>query len=172
MSYDDGGHNSIVSPSEVQAGPKLGAEITAVVGDSASDAAGMQIVRLVSSFDSAVHNEELARATAFANERAQREARLRRPQFAFPAQGMLTSGFGKRWGTLHAGLDIANAIGTPIDAASDGQVIASGPTPGFRHVGQDSRCRRHNHALWAHRHRHRARRRPGYGRGSDGHYGQ
>lgn len=125
------GANSTVSPSEVQADPKLGAEITAALSDSAPDAAGMQIVQLVSSFDSTVHKEELARGTAFANERAQREARLRRPQFAFPAQGMLTSGFGARWGTLHAGLDIANEIGTPVYAASDGLVIASGPTPGF-----------------------------------------
>ncbi|BBY31513.1 hypothetical protein GCM10023114_34350 [Mycolicibacterium sediminis] len=79
----------------------------------------------------AVHQEELARGLAFAQERAQREARLQRPQFVFPVRGILTSGFGTRWGTLHAGLDIANAIGTPIYAASDGEVIASGPTPGY-----------------------------------------
>jgi murein DD-endopeptidase MepM/ murein hydrolase activator NlpD len=78
-----------------------------------------------------MHQRELANGTAFAQERAQRESQLRRPQFAFPTQGILTSGFGARWGTLHAGLDIANAVGTPIYAASDGQVIASGPTPGY-----------------------------------------
>ncbi len=50
----------------------------------------------------------------------------------FPTRGILTSEFGNRWGgTLHGGLDIANAIGTPIYAASDGGVvIAAGPTPG------------------------------------------
>ncbi len=56
---------------------------------------------------------------------------MRRPQFVFPARGILTSGFGTRWGSLHAGLDIANAVGTPIYAASDGEVVASGPTPGY-----------------------------------------
>lgn len=94
-------------------------------------ASGLQIVPVVSNLQPAVHQEELARGVAFAQERAEREARLQRPRFVFPVRGILTSGFGKRWGTLHAGLDIANAIGTPIYAASDGEVIASGPTPGF-----------------------------------------
>ncbi len=125
------GANATGSTSEVQADPTLGADSTSTHSNSAPDAAGMQIVQLAHSFDSAVHEEELARATAFADERAQREARLQRPQFAFPARGILTSGFGARWGTLHAGLDIANGVGTPVYAASDGQVIASGPTPGF-----------------------------------------
>ncbi|BBZ07713.1 MULTISPECIES: M23 family metallopeptidase [Mycolicibacterium] len=95
------------------------------------DASGMQIVPVANGFDAGIHRQELANGTAFAQERAQREARLRRPQVAFPTRGILTSGFGARWGTLHAGLDIANAVGTPIYAASDGEVIASGPTPGF-----------------------------------------
>lgn len=113
------------------ADPMLIADTAAAQGDSEPDASGMQIVQVASNFDSAIHKEELARGTAFAQERAQREARLRRPQFVFPTRGILTSGFGARWGTLHGGLDIANAIGTPIYAASDGQVIAAGPTPGF-----------------------------------------
>ncbi len=92
---------------------------------------GMQIVPVANSFDAGIHRQELANGTAYAQERAQREARLRRPQFVFPSRGILTSGFGARWGTLHAGLDIANAVGTPIYAASDGEVIASGPTPGY-----------------------------------------
>lgn len=125
------GANAMVEASEVQADPILIADTAAAQGDSAPDAAGMQIVQVASNFDSAVHKEELARGTAYAQERAQREARLRRPQFVFPARGVLTSGFGTRWGALHGGLDIANAIGTPIYAASDGQVIASGPTPGY-----------------------------------------
>ena len=42
-----------------------------------------------------------------------------------------TSGFGYRWGVLHAGIDLANSIGTPIRAVSDGVVIDAGPTAGY-----------------------------------------
>jgi murein DD-endopeptidase MepM/ murein hydrolase activator NlpD len=48
-----------------------------------------------------------------------------------PAEGTLTSGFGQRDGTLHAGTDIANAIGTPIFSAMAGEVIDAGPASGF-----------------------------------------
>ncbi|ANU35124.1 hypothetical protein BSP99_12365 [Corynebacterium glutamicum] len=48
-----------------------------------------------------------------------------------PAEGTFTSGFGMRWGSLHAGIDIANAVGTPILAAMGGTVIDSGPASGF-----------------------------------------
>lgn len=51
--------------------------------------------------------------------------------FAKPAEGSFTSGFGFRWGTAHKGVDIANAIGTPIVAVMDGTVIDSGPASGF-----------------------------------------
>ncbi|MCV7303570.1 M23 family metallopeptidase [Mycobacterium barrassiae] len=125
------GANAMVEASEVPANPTLIADATTAQGDSVPDAAGVQIVQVANSFDSAVHQEELVRGAAFAQERAQREARMRRPQFVFPARGILTSGFGTRWGSLHAGLDIANAVGTPIYAASDGEVVASGPTPGY-----------------------------------------
>lgn len=117
---------------EVQANPTLMMSDTAVdASDLRQNPSGLQIVRVASTSDAAVHSEELARGTAFAQERAQREARMQRPRFTFPAWGILTSSFGTRWGTLHGGLDIANAIGTPIYAASDGEVVAAGPTPGF-----------------------------------------
>ncbi|WP_433871018.1 M23 family metallopeptidase [Saccharopolyspora sp. CA-218241] len=45
--------------------------------------------------------------------------------------GVITSGFGPRGGTMHKGVDIANAIGTPIHAAADGTVVAAGPARGF-----------------------------------------
>ncbi|WP_460864923.1 M23 family metallopeptidase [Rhodococcus aerolatus] len=48
-----------------------------------------------------------------------------------PAQGTFTSGFGSRWGSFHYGIDIANAIGTPIRAAQAGTVINAGPADGF-----------------------------------------
>ncbi len=51
--------------------------------------------------------------------------------FVRPALGRLTSAFGARWGTTHYGLDIANSIGTPIYALTDGVVEESGPASGF-----------------------------------------
>lgn len=92
---------------------------------------GVQLVTVTPAVNAAVHNEELARGVAFAQERADREARLQRPLFVKPTNGIFTSGFGYRWGVLHGGIDIANSIGTPILAASDGVVIDAGPAAGF-----------------------------------------
>ncbi|WP_037068936.1 M23 family metallopeptidase [Pseudonocardia acaciae] len=52
-------------------------------------------------------------------------------QFVKPCVGTFTSGFGSRWGTVHHGIDLANKIGTPIYAVTDGVVIDSGPASGF-----------------------------------------
>jgi YD repeat-containing protein len=46
--------------------------------------------------------------------------------FAWPTKGTLTSRFGRRWGRMHKGIDIAAPIGTPINAAADGVVIVAG----------------------------------------------
>jgi murein DD-endopeptidase MepM/ murein hydrolase activator NlpD len=59
------------------------------------------------------------------------EEEAKRPKVVRPAQGTFTSGFGARWGTSHNGVDIANAIGTPIVAAMEGTVIEAGPASGF-----------------------------------------
>jgi len=50
---------------------------------------------------------------------------------AWPTNGSVTSGFGYRWGSLHAGIDIANGIGTPIRAAKAGTVILAGWNGGY-----------------------------------------
>ncbi|MDX2096317.1 MAG: M23 family metallopeptidase [Leptolyngbyaceae cyanobacterium bins.59] len=43
-------------------------------------------------------------------------------QYVWPAKGVLTSGFGWRWGRMHQGIDIAGPVGTPISAAAGGTV--------------------------------------------------
>ncbi|MFG1934457.1 M23 family metallopeptidase [Mycobacterium sp. NPDC048908] len=92
---------------------------------------GMQIVSVTPAANSSVHAEEITKAAAFAQERAEREARLNRPPFVMFTKGVFTSGFGYRWGVLHGGIDVANAIGTPIYAVADGVVIDVGPTAGY-----------------------------------------
>ncbi len=100
-------------------------------GPVSTSARGMQMVTVSPAANVAVHNAELAKGVAFAQERAQREARLQQPLFVMPTKGIFTSGFGYRWGVLHAGIDLANSIGTPIRAVSDGVVIDVGPTAGY-----------------------------------------
>ncbi len=46
--------------------------------------------------------------------------------YIWPAKGVLTSGYGWRWGRMHRGIDIANSTGTPIYAASAGVVEKAG----------------------------------------------
>ena len=50
---------------------------------------------------------------------------------AWPTNGSVTSGFGYRWGSLHAGIDIANGVGTPIRAAKAGTIILAGWNGGY-----------------------------------------
>ena len=49
----------------------------------------------------------------------------------FPTSGLVTSDMGPRWGTVHQGIDIANVLGTPIVAASQGTVISAGEASGY-----------------------------------------
>ncbi|WP_067814745.1 M23 family metallopeptidase [Nocardia inohanensis] len=48
-----------------------------------------------------------------------------------PVAGVISSGFGSRWGEFHYGVDIADPIGTPIHSALGGTVLEAGPASGF-----------------------------------------
>jgi len=67
----------------------------------------------------------------------------------WPVNGPVVSGFGMRWGRLHAGADIAVPAGTPIRAADSGRVVLLGWTGGYgnytciQHNGSLSTCYAH-----------------------------
>ena len=125
-------HSATHTPDHSKAETVLAADATTMNGGPISTSArGMQMVTVQPAANVAVHNAELAHGVAFAQERAEREARLQQPLFIMPTKGIFTSGFGYRWGVLHAGIDLANSIGTPIHAVSDGLVIDAGPTAGY-----------------------------------------
>ena len=51
--------------------------------------------------------------------------------FIWPVNGILTSGFGWRWGRMHEGIDIACPSGSPVAAAAGGTVIYAGWMGGY-----------------------------------------
>jgi murein DD-endopeptidase MepM/ murein hydrolase activator NlpD len=71
----------------------------------------------------------------------------------WPASGPVSSGFGYRWGRLHAGIDIPLAEGTPLRAAASGRVIIAGWVGGYgnytciQHAGALSTCYGHQSRL-------------------------
>ena len=73
--------------------------------------------------------------------------------YIWPAKGVLTSGYGMRWGRMHRRIDIANKTGTPIVAAADGVVTFEGRQRGY---GKIIDIRHPNGSLtrYAHNHRH------------------
>lgn len=54
--------------------------------------------------------------------------------YAWPAEGVITSGYGWRWGRMHQGIDIAAPVGTPVLAAASGTVIGAGWHDGYGYL--------------------------------------
>jgi murein DD-endopeptidase MepM/ murein hydrolase activator NlpD len=74
--------------------------------------------------------------------------------FIWPVNGVVTSGFGMRWGRMHEGIDIAAPVGTAIRAAAAGTVIYAGVMSGYGnivvvdHGGGLSTAYAHMSAIW------------------------
>lgn len=51
--------------------------------------------------------------------------------FIRPSRGMMTSPFGRRWGKMHEGIDLASPTGSPIHAACEGKVTFVGRKNGY-----------------------------------------
>lgn len=51
--------------------------------------------------------------------------------WTWPVRGRVTSGYGRRWGRMHEGIDIAAPTGTPIFAARAGTVSYTGGMSGY-----------------------------------------
>jgi murein DD-endopeptidase MepM/ murein hydrolase activator NlpD len=54
--------------------------------------------------------------------------------FIWPVNGVLTSGFGWRWGRMHEGIDISAPAGTPIRAVAAGTIIFAGWMGGYGQI--------------------------------------
>jgi murein DD-endopeptidase MepM/ murein hydrolase activator NlpD len=71
----------------------------------------------------------------------------------WPANGPISSGFGQRWGRLHAGVDIPLPNGTPLRAADGGRVAIAGWVGGYgnytciQHTASLSTCYGHQSSI-------------------------
>ena len=74
-------------------------------------------------------------------------------QLAWPLNASISSGFGTRWGRLHAGIDMPVPEGTPIHAADSGRVAIAGWMGGYgnytciQHTGSLSTCYGHQSSI-------------------------
>jgi peptidoglycan DL-endopeptidase CwlO len=74
-------------------------------------------------------------------------------QLIWPANGSISSGFGMRWGRLHAGIDMPLPEGTGLRAAASGTVAIAGWVGGYgnytciQHGGSLSTCYGHQSSI-------------------------
>jgi biotin carboxyl carrier protein len=121
----------------VSVAQELGIEATAaeaITDSAATELLGdLAVSRNVRDAEQAAAVQVQAEADRVAAEAAAAAAaEAARPKAVLPVSGArLTSGFGARWGTLHAGIDLAAPMHTPEYAAMDGVVLEAGPASGY-----------------------------------------
>jgi murein DD-endopeptidase MepM/ murein hydrolase activator NlpD len=113
--------------------PLDGDNVSALMGMGGNSSTAPDVLTVARSSDASAVAQKMV-----ANARIMQARTDQQPQqdqshgkYVKPAEGTFTSGFGSRWGTTHYGVDIANRIGTPILAVTDGTVIEAGPASGF-----------------------------------------
>ncbi|WP_369132180.1 M23 family metallopeptidase [Modestobacter sp. I12A-02662] len=99
-----------------------------------SDQAAVRLQEMVASRAEREDAQAAAAQVQADADRAAQEAAAEaaRHRAAMPVHGArISSGFGYRWGTLHAGVDFAAPLGTPEYAVADGVVVKAGAASGY-----------------------------------------
>ena len=123
----------VTERSSVSVAEELGLDVESPAAIPEADAAA-RLGELAAS-RSARQAEQAAAAHAQAEAdrlAAEAIAEAARPEAVLPVEGArLTSAFGARWGTVHAGIDLAAPMRAPERAAMDGVVLEAGPASGY-----------------------------------------
>jgi murein DD-endopeptidase MepM/ murein hydrolase activator NlpD len=92
-----------------------------------------EVARTESGLTALIQQKQAARASRGAIDPGT-DGRVSGSGLIWPVRGPVTSGYGQRWGRLHAGIDIGAGTGVPIRSAKGGEVIFAGSMSGYGNV--------------------------------------
>ena len=78
-----------------------------------------------------VRKPRVHRARASRSHRARASRSHRRTGWVRPVRGHVSSGFGRRWGSFHPGIDVAARYGRKVHAIVGGRIVSAGWIPGY-----------------------------------------
>ena len=110
---------------------KLSAALDARIREYQSEADAVS--REESGLVALIRSREAQRASRSAGDPGT-DGRVSGAGLIWPVRGPVTSGFGYRWGRMHAGIDIGAGTGVPIRAAKAGTVTYAGTMSGYGNV--------------------------------------
>ena len=117
----------------VEADKRAAAEAAAAQAEAAQAAAAQAAAAQATQAQAAEDAKKAAAPSTGASSQSS-VAAINRGGFIKPAAGAYTSGFGGRWGKLHAGIDIAASGTVPVVAAADGVVIRAYASSSYGNV--------------------------------------